>query len=158
MSVGLLHGRASHIIWPPHRWQQIKPSLPANRGPLDTQEEEGWRREHTNIQLKYVGNVIWSRRGVRQLQRPDRQTLFLKSQIQGNRRWSRSDGSMNCLTVCSVNVATAQWFLSDGHRASRRQGRLVMLLWCQRPACDCCCFSVWFHCELSIICFGLLVE
>uniref|UniRef100_A0A671TZ96 Inner mitochondrial membrane peptidase subunit 2 n=1 Tax=Sparus aurata TaxID=8175 RepID=A0A671TZ96_SPAAU len=41
VSVGLLHGRASHIIWPPHRWQQIKPSLPANRGPLDTQEEEG---------------------------------------------------------------------------------------------------------------------
>ena len=93
VSVGLLHGRASHIIWPPHRWQQIKPSLPANRGPLDTQEEEGWRHEHTNIQFKYVGNVIWSRRGVRQLQHPDRQTFFFKSQIQGNRRWSRSDGS-----------------------------------------------------------------
>ncbi|XP_069018383.1 mitochondrial inner membrane protease subunit 2 [Embiotoca jacksoni] len=40
VSVGLLHGRASHIIWPPNRWQQIKPSLPPNRGPLDTDEEE----------------------------------------------------------------------------------------------------------------------
>ncbi|XP_034534499.1 mitochondrial inner membrane protease subunit 2 [Notolabrus celidotus] len=40
VSVGLLHGRASHIIWPPNRWQQIKPSLPPNRGPLDNEEEE----------------------------------------------------------------------------------------------------------------------
>uniref|UniRef100_A0A8C4FEH9 Mitochondrial inner membrane protease subunit 2 n=1 Tax=Dicentrarchus labrax TaxID=13489 RepID=A0A8C4FEH9_DICLA len=40
VSVGLLHGRASHIIWPPNRWQQIKPSLPPNRGPLDTEEED----------------------------------------------------------------------------------------------------------------------
>ncbi|TDH09871.1 hypothetical protein EPR50_G00092580 [Perca flavescens] len=41
VAVGLLHGRASHIIWPPNRWQRIKASLPANRGPLDTEEEEG---------------------------------------------------------------------------------------------------------------------
>ncbi|XP_005936453.1 mitochondrial inner membrane protease subunit 2 [Simochromis diagramma] len=40
VSVGLLHGRASHIIWPPNRWQRITASLPANRGPLDTDEEE----------------------------------------------------------------------------------------------------------------------
>ncbi|XP_030588125.1 mitochondrial inner membrane protease subunit 2 [Archocentrus centrarchus] len=40
VSVGLVHGRASHIIWPPNRWQRIKPSLPPNRGPLDTEEEE----------------------------------------------------------------------------------------------------------------------
>ncbi|XP_037538444.1 mitochondrial inner membrane protease subunit 2 [Nematolebias whitei] len=40
VSVGLLHGRASHIIWPPSRWQQIKPALPPNRGPLDTEEEQ----------------------------------------------------------------------------------------------------------------------
>ncbi|KAM7415267.1 hypothetical protein PAMA_019881 [Pampus argenteus] len=39
VSVGLLHGRATYIIWPPNRWQQIKPSLPPNRGPLDTDEE-----------------------------------------------------------------------------------------------------------------------
>ncbi|KAF3706056.1 Mitochondrial inner membrane protease subunit 2 [Channa argus] len=38
VSVGLLHGRGSHIIWPPNRWQRIKPSLPPNRGPLDTEE------------------------------------------------------------------------------------------------------------------------
>uniref|UniRef100_A0A3Q3JR90 Mitochondrial inner membrane protease subunit 2 n=1 Tax=Monopterus albus TaxID=43700 RepID=A0A3Q3JR90_MONAL len=41
VSVGLLHGRASHIIWPPNRWQRIRASLPANRGPLDTEEDEG---------------------------------------------------------------------------------------------------------------------
>ncbi|XP_024912086.1 mitochondrial inner membrane protease subunit 2 [Cynoglossus semilaevis] len=40
VSVGLIHGRASHIIWPPNRWQQIKPSLPPNRGPVDCEEEE----------------------------------------------------------------------------------------------------------------------
>uniref|UniRef100_A0A3P9DEC2 Mitochondrial inner membrane protease subunit 2-like n=1 Tax=Maylandia zebra TaxID=106582 RepID=A0A3P9DEC2_9CICH len=40
VSVGLLHGRASHIIWPPNRWQRITASLPANRGPLDTEEED----------------------------------------------------------------------------------------------------------------------
>ncbi|KAF7661113.1 hypothetical protein LDENG_00267980 [Lucifuga dentata] len=40
VSVGLLHGRASYIIWPPSRWQRIRPSLPPNRGPLDTKEEE----------------------------------------------------------------------------------------------------------------------
>ncbi|KAM7397256.1 hypothetical protein PAMP_020242 [Pampus punctatissimus] len=39
VSVGLLHGRATYIIWPPNRWQQIKPSLPPNRGPLDTDED-----------------------------------------------------------------------------------------------------------------------
>ncbi|XP_068170127.1 mitochondrial inner membrane protease subunit 2 isoform X2 [Antennarius striatus] len=39
VSVGLLHARASHIIWPPKRWQQIKPCLPPNREPLDTEEE-----------------------------------------------------------------------------------------------------------------------
>ncbi|KAM8891929.1 mitochondrial inner membrane protease subunit 2 isoform 3-T7 [Spinachia spinachia] len=41
VSVGLLHGRASHIVWPPNRWQRIEASLPADRGPLDTEEEEG---------------------------------------------------------------------------------------------------------------------
>ncbi|XP_075884890.1 mitochondrial inner membrane protease subunit 2 isoform X2 [Nelusetta ayraudi] len=40
VSVGLLHGRASHIIWPPNRWQQIKASLPPNRRPVLTEEEE----------------------------------------------------------------------------------------------------------------------
>ncbi|XP_020774810.1 mitochondrial inner membrane protease subunit 2 isoform X1 [Boleophthalmus pectinirostris] len=40
VSVGLLHGRASHIIWPPHRWQRISPALPPNRGPLDINEDQ----------------------------------------------------------------------------------------------------------------------
>ncbi|KAL7862913.1 hypothetical protein SRHO_G00118970 [Serrasalmus rhombeus] len=34
VSLGLLHGRASHIIWPPNRWQKIKPSVPPDRRPL----------------------------------------------------------------------------------------------------------------------------
>ncbi|CAL8360719.1 unnamed protein product [Lota lota] len=34
VSVGLLHGHASHIIWPPNRWQRIQRSLPVDRGPL----------------------------------------------------------------------------------------------------------------------------
>lgn len=40
VSVGLVHGRASHIIWPLNRWQQIKASLPPNRRPVLTQEDE----------------------------------------------------------------------------------------------------------------------
>lgn len=40
VSVGLLHGRASHIIWPPNRWQRILPALPPNRGPLDADEDQ----------------------------------------------------------------------------------------------------------------------
>lgn len=34
VSLGLLHGRASHIIWPPSRWQRIEPFVPSNRKPL----------------------------------------------------------------------------------------------------------------------------
>ncbi|KAL0968586.1 hypothetical protein UPYG_G00268890 [Umbra pygmaea] len=34
VSLGLVHGRASHIIWPPNRWQRIEPSLPPERRPL----------------------------------------------------------------------------------------------------------------------------
>ncbi|XP_055365658.1 mitochondrial inner membrane protease subunit 2 isoform X4 [Betta splendens] len=41
VSVGLLHGRASHIIWPPRRWARIRASLPPNRGPLYAEEEDG---------------------------------------------------------------------------------------------------------------------
>ncbi|KAJ8262267.1 hypothetical protein GJAV_G00164490 [Gymnothorax javanicus] len=45
VSLGLVHGKASHIIWPPNRWQRITPQLPANRAPLlsaseDLEEEE----------------------------------------------------------------------------------------------------------------------
>ncbi|XP_056596512.1 mitochondrial inner membrane protease subunit 2 isoform X1 [Triplophysa dalaica] len=34
VSLGLVHGRASHIIWPPSRWQRIAPSVPVDRRPL----------------------------------------------------------------------------------------------------------------------------
>lgn len=34
VSLGLLHGRASHIIWPPNRWQRIRPCVPPDRRPL----------------------------------------------------------------------------------------------------------------------------
>ncbi|XP_060741404.1 mitochondrial inner membrane protease subunit 2 isoform X3 [Tachysurus vachellii] len=34
VSLGLLHGRASHIIWPPNRWQRIRPCVPHDRRPL----------------------------------------------------------------------------------------------------------------------------
>ncbi|XP_042561542.1 mitochondrial inner membrane protease subunit 2 [Clupea harengus] len=34
VSQGLLHGRASHIIWPPNRWQRIEPYVPTDRKPL----------------------------------------------------------------------------------------------------------------------------
>ncbi|XP_019713217.1 mitochondrial inner membrane protease subunit 2-like, partial [Hippocampus comes] len=38
VSLALLHGRASHIIWPPGRWQRIRARLPPNRAPLVTHE------------------------------------------------------------------------------------------------------------------------
>ncbi|CAH1265366.1 IMMP2L [Branchiostoma lanceolatum] len=46
VSVGLVHARASHILWPPQRWQRIEPSLPTDRRPLDQEtidhlEEQG---------------------------------------------------------------------------------------------------------------------
>ncbi|XP_077373975.1 mitochondrial inner membrane protease subunit 2 [Festucalex cinctus] len=47
VSLALLHGRASHIIWPPGRWQRIRADLPPNRAPLashdrrDGDDEEG---------------------------------------------------------------------------------------------------------------------
>ncbi|XP_026991931.1 mitochondrial inner membrane protease subunit 2 isoform X3 [Tachysurus fulvidraco] len=34
VSLGLLHGRASHIIWPPNRWQRIRPRVPNDRRPI----------------------------------------------------------------------------------------------------------------------------
>ncbi|XP_064200891.1 mitochondrial inner membrane protease subunit 2 isoform X2 [Anguilla rostrata] len=44
VSLGLVHAKASHIIWPPHRWQRIVPRLPSDRAPLlslneDSEEE-----------------------------------------------------------------------------------------------------------------------
>ncbi|XP_015208175.1 mitochondrial inner membrane protease subunit 2 isoform X1 [Lepisosteus oculatus] len=34
VSLGLVHARASHIIWPPNRWQKIQTCLPADRTPV----------------------------------------------------------------------------------------------------------------------------
>lgn len=34
VSLGLVHARASHIIWPLNRWQKIEPALPKDRRPL----------------------------------------------------------------------------------------------------------------------------
>ena len=47
VSLGLIHGKASHIIWPPNRWQRIEQSLPPERGPLlnwntTPKEDEDW--------------------------------------------------------------------------------------------------------------------
>ncbi|XP_016306538.1 mitochondrial inner membrane protease subunit 2-like isoform X1 [Sinocyclocheilus anshuiensis] len=45
VSRGLVHGRASHIIWPPSRWQRIEPSVPPERRQLlnwDGATEDGY--------------------------------------------------------------------------------------------------------------------
>lgn len=39
VSLGLLHARATHILWPPQRWQKLQPMLPPERKPLQREEE-----------------------------------------------------------------------------------------------------------------------
>ncbi|XP_019348046.1 mitochondrial inner membrane protease subunit 2 isoform X2 [Alligator mississippiensis] len=39
VSLGLLHARATHILWPPRRWQKLQPVLPPERKPLLTEQE-----------------------------------------------------------------------------------------------------------------------
>uniref|UniRef100_A0A8C3XHH3 Mitochondrial inner membrane protease subunit 2 n=1 Tax=Cyanoderma ruficeps TaxID=181631 RepID=A0A8C3XHH3_9PASS len=39
VSLGLLHARATHILWPPHRWQKLQPVLPPERKPLHREQE-----------------------------------------------------------------------------------------------------------------------
>ncbi|KAM4746889.1 mitochondrial inner membrane protease subunit 2 [Rhinophrynus dorsalis] len=34
VSLGLLHAHATHILWPPNRWQKLHPELPLERKPL----------------------------------------------------------------------------------------------------------------------------
>uniref|UniRef100_UPI00358E7773 mitochondrial inner membrane protease subunit 2 isoform X1 n=2 Tax=Myxine glutinosa TaxID=7769 RepID=UPI00358E7773 len=34
VSLGLMHARASHIVWPPSRWQRLQSFLPSDRQPL----------------------------------------------------------------------------------------------------------------------------
>ncbi|CAM2098386.1 unnamed protein product [Caretta caretta] len=39
VSLGLLHARATHILWPPRRWQKLQPMLPPERIPLRSDQE-----------------------------------------------------------------------------------------------------------------------
>ncbi|XP_051474002.1 mitochondrial inner membrane protease subunit 2 isoform X1 [Apus apus] len=39
VSLGLLHARATHILWPPQRWQKLYPVLPPERKPLQREQE-----------------------------------------------------------------------------------------------------------------------
>ncbi|XP_041569707.1 mitochondrial inner membrane protease subunit 2 isoform X5 [Taeniopygia guttata] len=39
VSLGLLHARATHILWPPQRWQKLQPMLPPERKPLHREQE-----------------------------------------------------------------------------------------------------------------------
>lgn len=39
VSLGLLHAHATHILWPPERWQKLESVLPPERLPVQTEEE-----------------------------------------------------------------------------------------------------------------------
>lgn len=39
VSLGLLHAHATHILWPPERWQKLESVLPPERSPLHTSEK-----------------------------------------------------------------------------------------------------------------------
>ncbi|XP_075432033.1 mitochondrial inner membrane protease subunit 2 [Ascaphus truei] len=39
VSLGLLHAHATHILWPPHRWQTLRPLLPRERTPRHSDED-----------------------------------------------------------------------------------------------------------------------
>ncbi|KAM5170996.1 mitochondrial inner membrane protease subunit 2 isoform 2-T3 [Mantella aurantiaca] len=39
VSLGLLHAQATHILWPPKRWQQLKPVLPEECKPIHTNND-----------------------------------------------------------------------------------------------------------------------
>ncbi|XP_035746801.1 mitochondrial inner membrane protease subunit 2 isoform X1 [Egretta garzetta] len=39
VSLGLLHARATHILWPPQRWQKLEPMLPPERKPLQREQD-----------------------------------------------------------------------------------------------------------------------
>ncbi|XP_036616536.1 mitochondrial inner membrane protease subunit 2 [Trichosurus vulpecula] len=38
VSLGLLHAHATHILWPPQRWQRLESILPPERGPIPSEE------------------------------------------------------------------------------------------------------------------------
>lgn len=39
VSLGLLHARATHILWPPGRWQRLQSVLPPERLPVQTEDQ-----------------------------------------------------------------------------------------------------------------------
>ncbi|XP_022283296.1 mitochondrial inner membrane protease subunit 2 isoform X4 [Vulpes vulpes] len=39
VSLGLLHAHATHILWPPERWQKLESVLPPERLPVQREEE-----------------------------------------------------------------------------------------------------------------------
>ncbi|XP_029396509.1 mitochondrial inner membrane protease subunit 2 isoform X2 [Mus pahari] len=39
VSLGLLHAHATHILWPPERWQRLESVLPPERSPLHIGEK-----------------------------------------------------------------------------------------------------------------------
>ncbi|XP_063094825.1 mitochondrial inner membrane protease subunit 2 isoform X2 [Cavia porcellus] len=38
VSLGLLHAHATHILWPPKRWQKLESVLPPERSPMQSEE------------------------------------------------------------------------------------------------------------------------
>ncbi|XP_075065131.1 mitochondrial inner membrane protease subunit 2 isoform X4 [Mixophyes fleayi] len=39
VSLGLLHAHATHILWPPNRWQKLEPPLTNERKPIQNDKE-----------------------------------------------------------------------------------------------------------------------
>nr|XP_048271418.1 mitochondrial inner membrane protease subunit 2 isoform X3 [Myodes glareolus] len=39
VSLGLLHAHATHILWPPERWQRLESVLPPERFPIHSNDE-----------------------------------------------------------------------------------------------------------------------
>ncbi|XP_043319111.1 mitochondrial inner membrane protease subunit 2 isoform X2 [Cervus elaphus] len=39
VSLGLLHAHATHILWPPERWQKLESVLPPERSPVQSEED-----------------------------------------------------------------------------------------------------------------------
>lgn len=63
VSLGLLHARATHILWPPKRWQKLQPMLPPERKPL--QREQEWpkhldRRSRSEVMPAWDAVVLSS--------------------------------------------------------------------------------------------------
>lgn len=40
ISLGLIQAKASHIVWPPKRWQRVNSDLPSNRWPVNLEPKD----------------------------------------------------------------------------------------------------------------------